>query len=204
MVSLLVQSLIVNVTYFAVYVKKSVMNRGRHHRHQKQLNYSQCASNHRLIACLFITSERLTVHSVTCRPEDGQSKEFYWFPPLFILPSDCNLGLDRATAPFSERAKRCSGELCYWLQRATTGHRVNMCKRNLVVRCGECCRRAPGRLAHFYNPAVTEKLIRSDIWRNVNRVEKSITRSQIFENDSDAVFADSDYMRETSSVSSAA
>lgn len=26
-------------------------------------------------------------------------------------------------------------ELCYWLQFATTGQRVNMCKRNLIARC---------------------------------------------------------------------
>lgn len=27
-------------------------------------------------------------------------------------------------------------KLCYWLQFATTGQRVNMCKRNLIARCG--------------------------------------------------------------------
>lgn len=89
---------------------------------------------------------KFSVH-VTCRPEDGKTKEFYWFPLLFIPPSYCNLCPDRATAPFSERVKRCSGELCYWLQRATTGHRVNVCKRNLIVRCGECCRVCGGAIS---------------------------------------------------------
>lgn len=85
----------------------------------------------------------------TADDEDGghscaqswRRKSSKWINSILVLDlfplSYCNLEPDHAMCWYLKCVCVCSrGELCYWLQFAAAGQRVNMCKKNLIEKWG--------------------------------------------------------------------